>query len=890
MAAINNNNNNNNTTTIIADKPFIVKTIPSTISTSTSTSTIESPILLWPILCKPRQNHSIDHSIDHSISNMPSSLPSPPITTNMSVDTHHSTPLIRDEDITSNLSDSLTISYMNDIHLTPSSPPTIDNNLHTLNTTKNTDTDTDTPLLFTPTINNVPSNAPIQGRRNIRPIYKESTTARMIRRNITKKNKDIEHRIKSSYDTDQMLIINWGHNDDESPIYIPQFLGVHLKPHQMSGIRFLWRSVMMQPINGCVLAHCMGLGKSLQVITLIYTYMQCLSMMSDQVPKELCDGRVVIVCPPTVMNNWIKEFSQWIPSDQRSILRGLYTIGESSMRLVKLNSIDHWFRNGGVMLVSYQFYRDFVMNTEQSMVSRAFLDPGPSIIIADEGHTIKNPRTMISNVFQQVITKARICLTGSPLQNGLEEYWCMVDWVCPNYLGQLEDFRNQYINPINNGLFHDSTPADTKILTNKLIRKDAGTLRRELPPLYEFVISSKLSSLQYAAYCAFLLEKNKTGAVLFQQYQALLRICNHPFIAQTVRDQLIVKRIEHAKLNSNTSPSSNTPLIMEEEEEEDLGANIISAFRTSSSEQDFGLGDHWMKTTIDMQPDIHSIRHSNKMLILMSIVVSCRSVRDKVLIFSRSIPTLDYIGRCLTYYKIGYFRLDGQTKMADRQSMIDSFNTHSKEDVFLVSINSGSLGVNMIAANRVILVDLGWNPSHDEQAVARAYRYGQRKPVYVYRLHNYGTWEDKMYKNNIHKIGLAHRVIDQRNPDKHFTRKEISTYFTMPPSNVPTYLDEKTFEEEDRVLATVLSRHRDVIVDISTQASLWREMEEQLSEEEMAMAHKLIEQEGERVMEDGSKRTESSTINTPPAIVTETIEEIASTTTSSSTNNTTTLE
>ncbi|KAI8052430.1 P-loop containing nucleoside triphosphate hydrolase protein [Syncephalis plumigaleata] len=667
---------------------------------------------------------------------------------------------------------------------------------------------------------------PIPGRRDIREIRKESKMACMIRRVVTKKAKQIDARIDDSNDTtttNESFTINMGHLDDEVPVTIPAFLANHLKPHQLSGVRFLWRCTMMRPVHGGVLAHCMGLGKSFQVITFIYTYLQCLLNTPNIIPDELREGRVVVVCPPTVMNNWIKEFSHWIPEEQRHEMRGLYTIGESGMKLIKLNTIDHWYRNGGVILVSYQFYRDFVMNTrqlnddkEQTIVERAFLDPGPSVIIADEGHIIKNPRTMIASVFQNVTTKARICLTGSPLQNDLEEYWCMVNWVCPNYLGKLEDFRNRYIHPINNGLFHDSTMSDRKlsqtvlyvlvtILKPIVLRKDATTLRRELPPLHEFVISCRLSPLQYNAYCAYLLEKHRSGATLFQQYQSLLRICNHPYIAQTVRDQLLLKRFEHAKTNPHSNFVMVNPLPCEMEEDEDPGVNTTALLRNIGLEQD--LGDHWMKTTIDLQTDVRSIHHSTKMMILMSIVTACIAIKDKLLIFSRSIPTLDYIARCLTEFKIEYFRLDGQTKIADRQYMIDAFNGGSTKSVFLVSINSGSLGVNMIAANRVVLVDLGWNPSHDEQAVARAYRYGQVKPVYVYRLQNFGTWEDKVYKNNIHKIGLAYRVVDERNPDKHFTRKEISTYFTLPPLNVPTYLDEKTFDDEDIVLANVLKRY-----------------------------------------------------------------------------------
>ncbi|RKP27860.1 hypothetical protein SYNPS1DRAFT_26501 [Syncephalis pseudoplumigaleata] len=425
------------------------------------------------------------------------------------------------------------------------------------------------------------SDKAMPGRRDIREIREESMMARMIRRMVTQKAKQIDARIadaNDANDANEPWAINPGHADDAPSIAIPAFLADHLKPHQ------------------------------------------CLSDTPANIPDKLRDGRVVIVCPPTVMDNWINEFTRWIPPEQRYMMRGLYTIGESSMRLEKLNTIDHWYRNGGVLLhiclfiavlVSYQFYRDFVTNarqlndpTQQAMVARAFLEPGPSIVVADEGHIIKNPRTMISSAFQRIATKARICLTGSPLQNDLEEYWCMVDWVCPNYLGQLEGFRNRYINPINNGLFHDSTPADKK---------------------------------------AYVLEKHKLGATLFQQYQSLLRICNHPHIAQMVRDQLLLKRMDHAKANAHSAASVEGVHVCDvdhDDEEEDPGASTTTILRNIGSGQGIELNDRWMKNTIDREPDVQSIRHSSKMVILVAIVTACLAARDKVLVFSRSLPTL----------------------------------------------------------------------------------------------------------------------------------------------------------------------------------------------------------------------------------------------------------
>ena len=101
---------------------------------------------------------------------------------------------------------------------------------------------------------------------------------------------------------------------------------------------------------------------------------------------------------------------------------------------------------------------------------------------------------------------------------------------------------------------------------------------------------------------------------------------------------------------------------------------------------------------------------------------------------------------------ISYVRLDGRLSMGSRQPLIDRFNDPSSQiHVFLSSTRAGSLGINLVGANRVILMDVCWNPIHDEQAVVRIFRYGQTKPVYIYRLQAFGTFEDKMYQNNIRK-------------------------------------------------------------------------------------------------------------------------------------------
>ncbi|KAI9232990.1 MAG: P-loop containing nucleoside triphosphate hydrolase protein, partial [Podila humilis] len=320
------------------------------------------------------------------------------------------------------------------------------------------------------------------------------------------------------------------------------------------------------------------------------------------------------------------------------------------------------------------------------------LNPGASITIADEGHTIKNAEAKISIAVSKIETTARVILTGYPLQNRLEEYWCMVDFVWPNYLGDLQTFKHNYIRPIQGGLYPDSSSTDkkvklfclkvlTELIKHFVMRRDQSILRATLPKKVEFVISCKLTPMQY----------------------------------------------------------------------------------------DF-------------------VANSFKMKILIDILVECKRIKEKVLVYSRSIPTLgklqhlfvfpsrlvfvvsvtnaalvhhciDFVEHLLnTMGSFRFLRMDGQTAVSDRQGMINHFNA-KEYDLFLVSSGSGSQGINLVSANRVVIIDVGWNPSIDEQSVARAFRYGQTRKVFVYRLQTHGTFESKVYKNNLQKLSLANRVV-----------------------------------------------------------------------------------------------------------------------------------
>lgn len=180
---------------------------------------------------------------------------------------------------------------------------------------------------------------------------------------------------------------------------------------------------------------------------------------------------------------------------------------------------------------------------------------------------------------------------------------------------------------------------------------------------------------------------------------------------------------------------------------------------------------------------------SAKMTIFFCILEEAITLGDRVLAFSQSLFTLNLIedflarnslkhpdGQTDAWIKnVNYYRLDGSTSALEREKLINEFNNNPKIHLFLVSTRAGSLGINLVGANRAIVFDASWNPCHDTQAVCRVYRYGQQKPCFVYRLVTDNCLERKIYDRQISKQGMADRVVDQCNPDAHLSLKEATT-------------------------------------------------------------------------------------------------------------------
>jgi len=156
--------------------------------------------------------------------------------------------------------------------------------------------------------------------------------------------------------------------------------------------------------------------------------------------------------------------------------------------------------------------------------------------------------------------------------------------------------------------------------------------------------------------------------------------------------------------------------------------------------------------------DMDSIDLSYKTQILCQILDASKLAGDKCLIFSQSLVTLDFLEKLCKSQRRKYARLDGKTQMNKRQLMTKNFNTDTTE-LYLISTTAGGLGLNLPGANRVIIFDFKWNPVHEEQAIGRAYRIGQKKETFVYRFVAGGTFEDSVHNKTIFKLQLASRYV-----------------------------------------------------------------------------------------------------------------------------------
>ncbi|XP_034652304.1 helicase ARIP4 [Drosophila subobscura] len=413
-------------------------------------------------------------------------------------------------------------------------------------------------------------------------------------------------------DENGQVVVNIAHPEGEETLYLAPQIARVIKPHQIGGVRFLYDNIIESTRRfnkssgfGCILAHSMGLGKTLQVVSFCDIFLRHTSAKT-----------VLCVMPINTLQNWLSEFNMWVPRytadpNVRPRKFDIYVLNDQQKTLTaRAKVILNWVQEGGVLLIGYELFRLLALklvrtrkrkganafradghDASSDLMNRVFealVKPGPDLVICDEGHRIKNSHAGISLALKQIRTRRRIVLTGYPLQNNLLEYWCMVDFVRPNYLGTRTEFCNMFERPIQNGQCVDSTPDDIKLMRFRahvlhslllgfVQRRSHKVLQITLPQKHEYVILVKMTTFQRKLYDTFMTDvvRKKAFPNPLKAFAVCCKIWNHPDVLYN-----FLKKCEtdlDLEIDEELAKSAPTPTITESSLESNPSSNMAAS-------------------------------------------------------------------------------------------------------------------------------------------------------------------------------------------------------------------------------------------------------------------------------------------------------------------------
>lgn len=531
------------------------------------------------------------------------------------------------------------------------------------------------------------------------------------------------------------------------PVVIDPKLAKVLRPHQVEGVKFLYRCVtgLIDPkANGCIMADEMGLGKTLQCIALMWTLLK-----QSPDPGKSQIQKCVIACPSSLVRNWANELVKWLGPDAVTP----FAVDGKASKSELTTQLRQWSVASGravvrpVLIVSYETLR---LNVEE-------LSGTPiGLLLCDEGHRLKNGESQTFTALNGLNVDRRVILSGTPIQNDLMEYFSLLNFANPNLLGTRNDFRKQYELPILRGRDAAGTDADRvkgderlkdllALVNRFIIRRTNDILSKYLPVKYEHVVFCNLAPFQLDLYQYFIqspdiksLLRGK-GSQPLKAIGMLKKLCNHPDLL-------------------------NLP--------DDL----------PGCEQ-FFPDDYVPKDARGRDRDVKPW-YSGKMQALDRMLARIRQdTNDKIVLISNYTQTLDMFDKLCRSNNYGCLRLDGTMNVSKRQKLVDRFNDPEGEEfIFLLSSKAGGCGLNLIGANRLVLFDPDWNPAADQQALARVWRDGQKKDCFVYRFIATGTIEEKIFQRQSHKQSLSSCVVDSaEDVERHFSLDSLRELFQFKP-------------------------------------------------------------------------------------------------------------
>ncbi|CAK9329073.1 unnamed protein product [Citrullus colocynthis] len=460
--------------------------------------------------------------------------------------------------------------------------------------------------------------------------------------------------------------------------------GGELRPYQIEGLQWML-SLFNNNLNG-ILADEMGLGKTIQTISLIAYLMEY---------KDVT-GPHLIVAPKAVLPNWIHEFTTWAPS----IAAVLYDGRQEERKAIKEELLSE-----GKFCVLITHY-DLIMRDKSFLKKIHWY-----YMIVDEGHRLKNRDCALAQTLAGYQIKRRLLLTGTPIQNSLQELWSLLNFLLPHIFNSVQNFQEWFNAPFADRSDVTLTDEEELLIIRRLhhvirpfiLRRKKDEVEKYLPEKSQVILKCDMSAWQKVYYQQVTsIGRVDTGSGKSKSLQNLTmqlrKCCNHPYL--------------------------------------------------------FILGDYniWRKEEI--------VRASGKFELLDRLLPKLHRAGHRVLLFSQMTRLMDILEIYLQLHEFRYLRLDGSTKTEERGALVKQFNApDSPFFMFLLSTRAGGLGLNLQTADTVIIFDSDWNPQMDQQAEDRAHRIGQKKEVRVFVLVSVGSVEEVILERAKQKMGIDAKVI-----------------------------------------------------------------------------------------------------------------------------------
>jgi len=506
----------------------------------------------------------------------------------------------------------------------------------------------------------------------------------------------IAHRIKEEVNVQPSILV-----------------GGTLKEYQLKGLQWMI-SLYNNNLNG-ILADEMGLGKTIQTISLI-TYL---------IETKRQTGPFLVIVPLSTLTNWNLEFDKWAPSVSKIVYKGPPNTRKQQQMRIRQGSFQ-------VLLTTYEY----IIKDRPVLCKIKWVH-----MIIDEGHRMKNAQSKLSSTLSQYyITRYRLILTGTPLQNNLPELWALLNFVLPTIFKSVKSFDEWFNTPFANTGTQDKIELSEeeqllvirrlhKVLRPFLLRRLKKDVEKDLPDKQERVVKCSFSALQAKLYKQ-LMTHNKLTVTdgkggktsmrgLSNMLMQLRKLCNHPYVFEPVEDQM------------NPGKGTNDSI--------------------------------W--------------RTAGKFELLDRVLPKFQATGHRVLMFFQMTQIMNIMEDFLRLRGVKYLRLDGSTKADERSDLLRVFNEPNSEYFcFLLSTRAGGLGLNLQTADTVIIYDSDWNPHQDLQAQDRAHRIGQKNEVRILRLISSGSVEEKILERAQFKLDMDGKVIQAGKFDNKSTAEERDAF------------------------------------------------------------------------------------------------------------------